>query len=105
MTILTRQAELRLLPEGVLFKVPPKAYWQPPPKKKYSKANQRGKTSAEIAEYAANITVQKLQKERQEEAQKYIPTQLSGSVDSSHFLIQNKEPANKVDKDIKEVKN
>ena len=39
MAILTRQAELRLLPEGAPFKVPPKARWQPPPKKKHGKAN------------------------------------------------------------------
>jgi hypothetical protein len=55
--ILTRQTELRLLPEGALFKVPPKACWQPPPKKKHGKANQRGKTSAEIAERAADVAV------------------------------------------------
>ena len=57
MAILTRQAELRLLPEGALFKVPPKAYQQPLPKKKYGKANQRGKTSAEIAKCAADVAV------------------------------------------------
>ena len=60
MAILTRQAELRSLPEGASFEVPPKAYQQPPPKKKHSKANQRGKTSAEIAKYAADVAVQKL---------------------------------------------
>ena len=49
-----------MLPEGALFKVPPKAYWQPPPKKKYGKANQRGKTSAEIAKYAADVAVREL---------------------------------------------
>ena len=60
MAILTRQVELQLLPKGALFKVPPKAYQQPPPKKKYSKANQPGKTSAEIAKCAANIAEQEL---------------------------------------------
>jgi hypothetical protein len=55
--ILTRQIELRLLPKGAPFEVPPKACWQPPPKKKYGKANQRGKTSAEIAERAADVAV------------------------------------------------
>ena len=60
MAILTKQIELWLLPKGTPFKVPLKAYWQPPPKKKYGKANQRGKTSAEIAEHAINITVQEL---------------------------------------------
>ncbi|XTI86895.1 hypothetical protein V2W45_1467548 [Cenococcum geophilum] len=43
------EIELRLLPEGAPFKVPLKACWQPPPKKKYGKANQRGKISAKIA--------------------------------------------------------
>ena len=33
-----------------------------------------------------------------------IPARLSSSIDLSYFLIQNKEPANKVDKDIKEDK-
>ena len=70
MAILTRQAELRLLPESAPFEVPPKARWQPPPKKKHGKANQRGKTRAEIAERAADIAVQELQNERQEEARK-----------------------------------
>ena len=68
--ILTRQAELRSLPEGAPFEVPLKARWQPLLKKKYSKANQRGKTSTKITEYITNITVQELQKERQKEAQK-----------------------------------
>ena len=114
MAILTRQAELQLLPEGIPFEVPLKACQQPPPKKKHGKANQRGKTSAEITKCAANITVQKLQKERQEEAQKQkekvgfknqlIPTQLSGGVDFSQYLIQNKELADEVDKDIEENK-
>ena len=57
MAILIRQAELRSLPEGALFKVPLKARWQPLPKKKHGKANQRGKTSAEIAECAADVVV------------------------------------------------
>ena len=57
MTILTRQAELRSLPEGAPFEVPLKARWQPLPKKKHGKANQRGKTSAEIAERAADVAV------------------------------------------------
>ena len=57
MAILTRQAELQLLPEGTPFKVSLKAYWQPPPKKKYSKANQRGKTSTKITKYTADVTV------------------------------------------------
>ena len=70
MAILSRQAELRSLPEGAPFEVPQKARWQPPPKKKHGKANQRGKTSAEVAEYAADVAEQELQKERQEEAQK-----------------------------------
>ena len=70
MAILTKQVELQLLLKGTLFKVPLKARWQPPPKKKHSKANQRGKTSAKIAEYATDVAVQKLQKERQEEKQK-----------------------------------
>ena len=39
MAILVKQVELQLLPKGALFKVPLKAHWQPPPKKKYSKAN------------------------------------------------------------------
>ena len=60
MAILTKQIELRSLPEGAPFEVPLKAYWQPLPKKKYSKANQRGKTSAKITEYAADIAVQEL---------------------------------------------
>ena len=60
MAILTRQIELQLLLKGALFEVPLKAYWQPPPKKKYGKANQRGKTSAEIAECAADVAVQEL---------------------------------------------
>ena len=59
-----------MLPKGTPFEVPPKAHWQLLPKKKHGKANQRGKTSAKIAERAANIVVQELQKERQEEAQK-----------------------------------
>ena len=59
MAILTRQAELQSLPKGTPFEVPPKAHQQPPPKKKHSKANQRGKTSAKIAEHAADVTVQK----------------------------------------------
>ena len=111
MAILTRQAELRSLPKGTPFEVPLKAHWQPPPKKKYGKANQRGKTSAKITEYAADVAVQKLQKERQEEAQKQkkqiksgsqlILAQPSGGVDLSQFLIQNKEPADEVDMDIK----
>ena len=70
MAILTRQVELQLLPKGAPFKVPLKAYWQPPPKKKHGKANQQSKISAEIAERAANVAVQELQKERQKEAQK-----------------------------------
>jgi len=49
-----------LLPEGAPFKVPLKACWQPLPKKKYGKANQRGKISAKIAERAANIAMQEL---------------------------------------------
>ncbi|XTI83541.1 hypothetical protein V2W45_1361745 [Cenococcum geophilum] len=49
--------------KGAPFKVPLKARWQPPPKKKHSKANQRGKISAEIAKYAADVAIQKLQKE------------------------------------------
>ncbi len=112
MAILIRQAELRSLPEGAPFEVPQKARWQPPPKKKHGKANQRGKTSAEIAERAADVAEQELQKERQEEAQKQkgkvesrgrlIPTQPSGGVDLSYFLIQNKEPADEVDEDIEE---
>jgi len=112
MAILTRQAELRSLPEGAPFEVPPKARWQPPPKKKHGKANQRGKTSAEIAERAADVAVQELQKERQEEARKQkeqvesrsrlILAQPNGGVDLSQFLIQNKEPADEVDKDIEE---
>jgi hypothetical protein len=102
MTILTRQVELRSLPEGAPFEVPPKARWQPPPKKKHGKANQRGKTSAEIAECAADVAVQKLQKERQEEAWKQKEQIPSGGVDLSQFLIQNKEPADEVDMDIKE---
>ena len=57
MAILTRQAELQLLPKGTPFKVPPKAHQQPLPKKKYSKANQQGKTSTEIAEHATDIAV------------------------------------------------
>ena len=58
--------------------------------------------------------MQELQKERQEEARKQkeqvesrswlILAQPSGGVDFSQFLIQNKELANKVDKDIKEDK-
>ena len=93
MAILTRQAELRSLPEGAPFEVPPKARWQPPPKKKHGKANQRGKTSAEIAERAADVAVQELQKERQEEARKQkeqgwlMLAQPSGGVDLSQFLI------------------
>ena len=59
-----------MLPKGTPFKVPLKAYWQPPPKKKHSKANQQSKTSAEITKCAADVAIQKLQKERQEEAQK-----------------------------------
>ncbi|XTI90972.1 hypothetical protein V2W45_1470843 [Cenococcum geophilum] len=42
------KVKLQLLPKGALFK-------QPPPKKKYGKANQRGKTSAKIAKYTANV--------------------------------------------------
>ena len=57
MAILTRQAELRLLPKGAPFKVPLKARQQLPPKKKYSKANQRGKTSAKITKCTADATV------------------------------------------------
>jgi len=57
MAILSRQVELRLLPEGALFKVPLKACWQLPPKKKYSKVNQWGKISAEIAECAADVAI------------------------------------------------
>ncbi|XTI92162.1 hypothetical protein V2W45_1471788 [Cenococcum geophilum] len=72
------EVELRLLPKGALFK-------QPPPKKKYGKANQRGKTSAEIAKRAANVA---------EEAR--------NGVNLSQFLIQNKELADEVD--IKEDK-
>src|SRR6266567_8575453 len=101
MAILTRQAELRSLPEGALFEVPLKARWQPPPKKKHGKANQRGKTSAEIVERAADVAVQELQKERQEEARKQkekVPAQPSGGVDLSQYLIQNEEPADDVDK-------
>ncbi len=60
MAILTKQAKLQSLPKGILFKVPPKAHWQPPLKKKHSKTNQRGKTSAEVAEHAADIAIQKL---------------------------------------------
>ena len=60
MAILVKQVELQLLPKGAPFEVPPKARWQPPPKKKYGKANQRGKTSAEITKCAADVTVQKL---------------------------------------------
>ena len=77
MAILNRQVELQLLPKGALFKVPLKAYQQLLSKKKYSKANQRGKTSAKIAKRTANIAKQELQKERQEEAQKQkekVPT-------------------------------
>jgi len=48
--------------------------------------------------------VQELQKERQEEAWKQKEQVLSGGVDLSQFLIQNKEPANEVDMDIKEDK-
>ncbi|XTI82955.1 hypothetical protein V2W45_1357437 [Cenococcum geophilum] len=102
MAILSRQAELRSLPEGAPFKVPPKARWQPPPKKKHGKANQRGKTSAEIAERAADVAVRELQKERQEEARKQKEQAPSGGVDLSQFLIQNKEPADEVDMDIEE---
>ena len=57
MAILTRQAELRLLPKGAPFKVPLKACQQPPPKKKHGKANQRGKTSAKIAKYTADVAI------------------------------------------------
>ena len=57
MAILTRQIELQLLPKGALFEVPLKARWQPPPKKKHGKANQRGKTSAEIAERVTDVAV------------------------------------------------
>ena len=60
MAILAKQAELQLLPKGAPFEVPPKARWQPPPKKKHSKANQQGKTSAEIAKHTADITIQEL---------------------------------------------
>jgi len=38
--ILTRQTKFQLLFKDTPFKVPPKACWQPPPKKKHSKANQ-----------------------------------------------------------------
>ena len=100
--ILSRQAELRSLPEGAPFEVPPKARWQPPPKKKHGKANQRGKTSAEIAERAADVAVRELQKERQEEARKQKEQVPSGGVDLGQFLIQNKEPADEVDMDIEE---
>ena len=106
MAILTRQAELQSLPKGAPFEVPQKARWQPPPKKKHGKANQRGKTNAEITKHATNIAEQELQKERQEEARKQkeqvesILAQPSGGVDLSQFLIQNKEPADEVDKDI-----
>ena len=55
MAILIRQVELWLLPKGTPFEVPQKAHWQPPPKKKHSKANQRGKTSAEVAERTADV--------------------------------------------------
>ena len=57
MAILTRQVELRLLPKGALFKVPLKARQQLLSKKKHSKANQRGKISAEITKYTADIAV------------------------------------------------
>jgi len=87
MAILSKQVELRSLPKGTPFKVPPKARWQPPPKKKHGKVNQRGKTSTEIAKRATDVAVQELQKERQEEARKHIPTQPSSSVELSHFLI------------------
>ena len=60
MSILARQVELQLLPKSTPFEVPLKAHWQPPPKKKHGKANQRGKTSAEIAKCTANIAVQEL---------------------------------------------
>ena len=83
MTILTRQVELRSLPKGALFEVPPKARQQPPPKKKHGKANQRSKISAEIAECAADVAVQKLQKERQEEARKQKEQVLSGGINLS----------------------
>jgi len=93
MAILTKQAELQSLPKGTPFEVSLKAYWQPPPKKKHGKANQRGKISAEIAKHAADVAVQKLQKERQEEAQKQkeqiefknrlMLTQLSSGIDLS----------------------
>ncbi|OCK89354.1 uncharacterized protein K441DRAFT_667768, partial [Cenococcum geophilum 1.58] len=90
--------------KGAPFKVPLKARWQPPPKKKYGKANQRGKISAEIAKRAADVAVRELQKERQEEAWKQKEQVLSGGVDLSQFLIQNKEPADEVDMNIKEDK-
>ena len=87
MAILTKQTELQLLPKGAPFKVPLKARWQPLPKKKHSKANQRGKTSTKIAKYTTNVTIQELQKERQEEARKQKEqvesTQPSGSIDFS----------------------
>ncbi|XTI83774.1 hypothetical protein V2W45_1464996 [Cenococcum geophilum] len=70
--------------KGALFK-------QPLPKKKYSKVNQWGKISAKITKRATNVA-------------KHIPTQLSSNIKLSHFLIQNKEPADKVDKGIKEDK-
>ncbi|XTI90609.1 hypothetical protein V2W45_1470567 [Cenococcum geophilum] len=78
------KVELQLLPKGTPFKVPLKARWQPPPKK-----------NAEIAKCAAD--------ERQEEARKQ-KEQVDGGIDLSQFLIQNKEPAGKVDIDIKEDK-
>ena len=70
MAILTKQVELQSLLESTPFKVPLKARWQLPPKKKYSKANQRGKISTKIVKRATDIAIQELQKERQEEAQK-----------------------------------
>ena len=60
MAILIRQVELQSLPKGAPFKVPQKAYQQPPPKKKHGKANQRGKTSTKITKHAANIAEQEL---------------------------------------------
>ena len=46
-----------MLLKGTPFEVSPKAYWQLLPKKKYSKANQQGKISAEITECAADVAV------------------------------------------------
>ena len=57
MAILIKQVELWLLSKGTPFKVPLKAYWQLPPKKKYGKANQWSKISTKITKYAADVTV------------------------------------------------